>query len=109
MIWVIERAVCYLIAESPEAHGVHEAAETVERPVWCEVRAMTLNMAAEAQASGLSPDVRLRLARSAEYQGEKLARFDDELYDVSKATPYESRSGIELLLKRRDGNAADDV
>ncbi len=103
---MIRRSVVYLIAEDPAAHGIYETWAPVTRKVFCEERALNLKLQTEAQATGLTPDLRLRLARAEEYHGEKLARYGGDLYTVVNAYPYETQNGIDLLLERWEGGAA---
>ncbi len=103
---MIRRSVVYLIAEEPQAHGIYDTYTPLTRKVFCEERALNLKMQNEAQASGLAPDLRLRLARAEEYHGEKLARYGKDLYTVVNVYPYETQNGIDLLLERWEGGAA---
>ena len=101
---MIRRDVCSLISETPGAHGVHDTHTQTPRQVYCEVRSIGMKLLSEAKAAGMSPEVRLRLAREELYQGEKLCQFRGELYDVENVYPLEQTNGIDLLLRRQTGN-----
>ena len=101
---MIRRDVCSLISETPGAHGVHDTHTQTPRQVYCEVRSIGMKLLSEAKAAGMSPDVRLRLAREELYQGEKLCLFHGEMYDVESVYPLEQTNGIDLMLRRQTGN-----
>lgn len=102
---MIRENVIVLIAESPEAHGVTEAPVLTERTVYCTERSITLRLMSEANAMGLSPQLRVTIQNEFDYYGEKLARYEGAAYKVVQSYPYENRSGIDLLLERVEGNA----
>ncbi len=102
---MVKQTEITLIGESPEAHGVFDAPEETKRTVPCTEKSLGLKLTAEARAAGLSPDLVIELEHDFLYHGEKLAEYCGERCEIQRAYPYEKRNGIELILKRDDGNA----
>ena len=101
---MVRADVCQLIAESPEAHGVFDAATLTKRKAYCEVKSVGQQEAYQARATGLNPEYKLRLTHSCEYRGEKLVEFRGITYAVLR-TWVDEKDGIELTIQRTEGNA----
>lgn len=90
--------VITLIAESPEAHGVYENAYQTERTVYVTVRSCGMQETYTAMSQGLVPEIKFDLAAEEEYQGEKLCKYNDELYDIMRV--YKNGDKVELTAGR---------
>lgn len=101
----MERAtVCVLIKDSPTAHGVFEPHMNEERTVFCTVRSVSMRETYEAMAAGVTPEAVIRLEHDFEYHNEKRLRIGETEYDIIR-TYAGDQNGIELTVKRREGNA----
>lgn len=92
----------------------NEIATTEERTVMCQVFSVTRNEFYSAATVDLSPDLTIRLTDYADYEGEKLLRYNGELYSVIRT--YRDRgswhrsggamdiNAIELVCARKIGN-----
>lgn len=103
---MVRADVCELIAESPQAHGIFDAASETKRKVYCTVKSIGQNEAYQARAAGLNPELKLVLAHAFEYKGEKLAEFHSERWRIIRTYITEADS-IELTIQKETGNAAD--
>ena len=103
---MVRADVCYLIAESPKAHGIFDAPEETKRKVYCTVKSVGQTEVYQANAVGLNPELKLILAHAFEYKGEKLAEFREERYDIIRTYVNEA-DGIELTVQKVTGNAAE--
>jgi len=103
---MVRADVCELIAESPQAHGIFDAAAETKRKVYCTVKSIGQNEAYQAMAAGLNPELKLVLAHAFEYKGEKLAEFRSERWRIIRTYITEADS-IELTIQKETGNAAD--
>lgn len=95
--------VLTLIAESPKAHGVHENPVYTERTVYCAVRSVGMQETYEAMSKGLSPELKFDLTVPEEYEGEKLCRYRDVMYDVIRV--YTTGQKVELTAQRSNAGA----
>lgn len=93
-----------LIAESPQAHGVFDTPEETAREVFCTVRSVSQTEVYQARATGLAPELRLKLEHTCEYLGEKRCVFRGARYDIIR-TYMDEKDGIELTIQRAEGNA----
>jgi hypothetical protein len=94
---------CYLIAEDPNAHGVHDSPEVSRRRVYCEVASATRSEYYTALNAGIAPEYVLKLAIMEDYQDEKLVEFRGKRYRISR-TYLTGDGGIELTIYREDVN-----
>lgn len=90
---------------------------TRERELLCQIFGVTRSEFYSAAAAGLQPEVTVRLSDFADYEGEKLARWNGELYTVIRtyrdAGSFQrgnglAPNGIELTLERRIGDKEVD-
>lgn len=93
-----------LIAETPRAHGVFDPPLESTREVFCTVRSVSQTESYQARATGLNPELRLKLEHTCEYQGEKRCAFRGVRYDIIR-TYMDEKDGIELTIQRTEGNA----
>ena len=93
-----------LIQEEPAAHGVFDDVQESTREVFCTVRSVSQTEIYQARATGLAPELRLRLEHTCEYQGEKKCVFRGVPYDIIR-TYMDEKDGIELTIQRTEGNA----
>ena len=93
-----------LIRENPKAHGVLDDPAEAAREVFCTVRSVGQTEAYQARATGLNPELRLRLEHTFEYQGEKKCTFRGVNYHIIR-TYMDEKDGIELTIQRTEGNA----
>lgn len=95
--------VCYLITDSPRAHGIHDRPESTERMVYCTVQSVGRNEYYAAHNVGLSPSLVLKLADMREYENELKLRFHGQEYRIIRS--YMTKDGgIELTVQRSDVN-----
>lgn len=69
---VIRDDVCYLVAESPEAHGIFDKPTDTPRKVYCAVRSVGMQEFYRAAENKLHPSIVFVLQDAIEYQGEKI-------------------------------------
>ena len=101
---MVRADVVTLIAETPGAHGVYDTPAYTRRTVFAEIKSVGMNEAYQARATGLNPELKLRLSHSFEYRGEKLCELRGTGYRIIRTWMDES-DGIELTLERISGNA----
>lgn len=86
--------VIYLIAESPEAHGIFSPPTETGRMVFCEVNSVSRYEFWRAKENGAYPEYVFRLSDRLEYQGEKLLTYNGNRYRVVRT--YVDGYAIEL-------------
>ena len=101
--------IVYLIAETPEAKGVLDAATEARRKTYCEEKSLSMSETYQARASGFAPDIRLTLPQDFEYKGETVCEYKGERYAVIREYRDDKSTGAELTLQRIRGNAAQAV
>ena len=69
---MIRDDVCYLVAESPEAHGIFEKPVETPRMVYFSVRSVGRQEYYRAMENKLHPTIVFVLQDAIEYQGEKI-------------------------------------
>ncbi len=69
---VIRDDVCYLVAESPEAHGIFDKPTETARAVYCLVRSVGQQEYYRALENKLHPSIVFILQDAIEYRGEKI-------------------------------------
>ncbi len=95
--------VCYLISDTPAAHGIHNEPTVTERMVYCTVQSVARSEYYQASNVGLQPNYVLKLSNFAEYQDELKLRFRDKVYRILR-TYITQDGGIELTIQRSDIN-----
>lgn len=100
---MVRADVCYLIAEDPSAHGVHDAPEASRRMVYCTVASATRSEYYTALNVGIAPEYVLKLEVMEDYQDEQLVEFRGKRYRISR-TYLTGDGGIELTIYRADVN-----
>lgn len=69
---MIRDDVCYLISESPGAHGIFDAPTETRTMVYCQVRSVGQQEFYRAAANGLHPAIVFVLSNAIDYSGEKI-------------------------------------
>lgn len=69
---MIRDDVCYLVAESPEAHGIFDKPTEPPRMVYCSVRSVGRQEYYRAMENKLHPTIVFVLQDAIEYRGEKI-------------------------------------
>lgn len=95
--------VCYLITDTPRAHGIHDRPESTERMVYCTVQSVGRQEYYAASNVGLSPSLVLKLADTIEYENELKLKFHNQEYRIIR-TYMTKDGGIELTVQRSDVN-----
>lgn len=90
--------IIYLIAESPETHGVYDKPETIERMVFVTVRSVGMRERYEAMAHDREPEYVFELADYAEYNAEKFCRYKGNVYSIIRT--YIKGNRMELTAER---------
>ena len=101
--------IVYLIAETPEAKGVLDAAMETRRKTYCEEKSLSMSETYQARASGFAPDIRLVLPQEFEYHGETLCEYKGERYRIIRDYRDEKSDTTELTLERIRGNASTET
>ena len=91
---MIRADAIYLIAESPEAHGIFEPHHEEKRLVPAEIQSVSRSELYRAQANGLNPEYVFVLTDYAEYNGEKIAEWNGTRWAVIRT--YVDNERIEL-------------
>ena len=89
--------VIYLIAETPEAHGIFSPPAESERMVFCEVNSVSRYEFWRAKENGVTPTYVFRLSDRLEYQGEKIVKYNGDRYRVVRT--YGDGYAIELTVE----------
>lgn len=112
--------VITLIKESATGYDQYgnEIIETEEREVMCQIYGVTRSEFYSASTVNMHPEITARLSDFADYEDEKLVRYNDVLYSVirtyrDRASVGHARAGnyermgvnaIELILERKIGD-----
>lgn len=105
--------VIYLINEDVVSYddNGNEIIDPEGRMVFCQIYGVTRNEFYQAAQVNLQPEITVRLSSFMDYAGEKLARYQGQLYSVVRTyrDRGSGRSGmnfdaIELTLERKTGN-----
>ena len=89
--------VMTLIGETPAAHGIFDAPTLTERTVFCAVRSVGMNEYYRAMENSLRPTYVFILSDYAEYQGEKICRYNGTRYRIVRT--YVNGQSIELTVE----------
>ncbi len=85
---------------SYDAYGNEELTYT-ENEIYVNPRGVYQSEFYNAAQLGLQPSITLELTNRADYNGEKLVRFEDELYNVIRADWTAQRDKISLVCEKR--------
>lgn len=105
--------VCYLVAESPTAHGIFDPPEETPRMVYCQVRSIGGQEYYRALENKLHPSVMFILSDAIEYGGEKIVlwtpRGAEEALRYRVIRTYDRGDGFELYCEEAtiDARAED--
>ena len=95
---MIRDDVCYLIKETPGAHGVFDRPETTERAVMCAVKTVSSADYWRAYEHGIELTLVFVLSDFHDYEGEKHVRYgegaDARYYEIVRT--YSADNSIEL-------------
>ena len=97
---LIRDDVCYLVSESPEAHGIFELPVETSRMVYCTVRSVGQQEFYRAAENRLHPTIVFVLQDAIEYNGEKIVLWTprggtQERYRVLRT--YQDGAALELV------------
>ena len=95
---MIRADAIYLVSESPEAHGVFEPHHEEQRLVPAEIRSVSRSELYRAKQYGLEPEYVFILTDYAEYNGEKIALWNDNRWAVIRT--YVDNERIELTVEK---------
>ena len=76
--------IIYLVAESPDAHGIFEAHNETQRMVFAQVRSVSAWEYWRAKDNGLNPTYIFRLSDAVDYNGEKICIYNGERYRITR-------------------------
>ena len=98
-----------LITFRPDAHEV--GTDPVETRTEVKVQELSLNQAEIYQAGGegLQPEAKLLIHYDRDYHGERELEYRGERWKVIRSDPYKDWNGVILLIRRVEGNAAQEV
>ena len=105
---MIYAKICYLIGESPKAHGIFDDPQEERRMRYCAERSVGQTEVYQAKAEGLNPEIKLVLPHAFDYKGEKRLEYDEERWEIIRTYKNE-QNGIELTIQRERGNAEVDT
>jgi SPP1 family predicted phage head-tail adaptor len=98
--------VAYLIRRAPEARGVLDEVTETYRKVYVTEKDVSMTEKYQAGASGLAPEMRLKLSQRFEWKGEDLILYKGTRWKILRPYSDEKADGAELTLERENGNAA---
>ena len=98
-----------LIAFSPDAHEVGSTPTETKRTVKVQELSLNITEVYQAGGDGLSPDAKLLIPYDRDYQNERDLIYRGERWKVLRADPYKDWNGVILLIRRVEGNAAQEV
>lgn len=91
--------VCYLVAESPEAHGIFDPPEETPRMVYCTIKSVGQREFYLSKDHRLNPTIIFVLSDAIEYQGEKIvlwAARDGVQRRYGVVRTYTAKDGFEI-------------
>ena len=106
--------VCYLVAESPKAHGVFDPPEETARMVFCTVKSVGQREFYTALDHKLYPTIIFVLQDPIEYQGEKIVLWTPHGSDTQQrygvVRTYTAPDGFEIYCEEAtvDARTAQD-
>lgn len=100
--------VAYLIKQTSAGtdENGNEIIQKTERMVFCKVRSAALNEYYDAATDNLRPEFILTISHAVDYEDEKLVRFHDKHYDVTRT--YYDGDAVELTLSGSIGITAEN-
>lgn len=101
---MIRDSVCYLVRESPAAHGVFDPPAETQRMVFCAEKSVSNAEFYRALSNGLHPRLILTLADPAEYQDEKICIYGIKRYRVVRSY-ITAANAVELTLEEATADA----
>ncbi len=84
-------------------HGVFESNTPTERTVFAELKSVGMKEFYLALNDGIEPENVFHLTDYADYDGEKIFRYNGEIWDVIRT--YIKGQGIDITARRREKNA----
>lgn len=100
---MIRADVITLLSEEP--HGVFDQNTPQETDVFAEIRSVRQKEFYLAMNEGIQPTYVFVLTDYADYDDQKLIRYNDELYDVVRTyTPVDGQT-IEITVRKHEVNA----
>ena len=98
-----------LISFSPDAHEVGSAPAETTRTVKVQELSLTQAEVYQAGGEGLQPEAKLLIPYDRDYAGERELIYRGERWKVLRADPYKDWNGVIMLVRRIEGNAAQEV
>lgn len=100
--------VVYLISVTTTKDAIGNIIETqTERKIYAKANSVGSKEFYNATAVGLTPSVELQI-RESNYAGEKLVKFNNQIYSVIRTTQkYKKREDIVLVLSEKSGTLDD--
>lgn len=97
--------IAYLITESTPTYDEYgnEILTRTESQVFVQERSVTHSEFYTAAQVGLHPTVVLRISHKLDYEGQKLVKFHDVIYDVTRTYGSPGEDWIELTLEEKNG------
>ena len=100
---MIRATTIALLKELP--HGVFDSHTPTETEVFAEIQSVKMSEFYTALNDGIQPEFIFVLTDYADYDGEKLVRYDGNLYDVVRTyTPVNGQT-IHITVKKHEVNA----
>lgn len=98
---MIRDDICYLVAESPAAHGIFDAPQETPRMVYCSVQSVRQDEFYRALENKLHPSIVFELQDAIEYRGEKVVLWqgvnDTQQRRFRVIRTYQNRFALELV------------
>ena len=98
-----------LISFSPDAHEVGTLPTETRRTVKVQELSLTQAEVYQAGGEGLQPEAKLLIPYYRDYAGERELIYRGERWKVLREDPYKDWNGVILLVRRIEGNAAQEV
>lgn len=95
--------VCFLVRETPGAHGIFAPRSEELIQTFCQVESVTRAEFWRAQQAGIAPRWVLRLSEYADYHDEKVVIFRDRRWRVLRA--FVDRQSVELVIGEATADA----
>ena len=107
---MIRDDICYLVAESPAAHGIFDAPQETARMVFCSVQSVSRMEFYRALENRLHPTIGFVLQDAIEYQGEKIILWTprggtQQRYRVIRT--YRTGDALEITCEEATTDARD--
>lgn len=100
---MIRATTIVLLSEEP--HGVFDTHTPTETEVFAEIQSVKMSEFYTALNDGIQPEYIFKLTDYSDYNGQKLIRYDGNLYDVVRTyTPVDGQT-INITVKKHEVNA----